>query len=195
MSDGLVKILDGNTFVVSDAARRHRGIADRSDGAVLVRHAVPLPLGADRQRRAAESALGRRPAVLRDAVLPCAGYWDRLRRRQAVGDPPARRRRRFSRGADDPQPSTTNRSISTVRIEAGCDFADLFEVKDALKKKGEYSGASRAASWFLATIARRFGRETWISASAPARIDEQRPDLQGPDRASRPVDDRSGRRH
>ena len=25
-----------------------------------------------------------------------------------------------------------------VRIEAGCDFADLFEVKDALKKKGEY---------------------------------------------------------
>ena len=27
----------------------------------------------------------------------------------------------------------------TVRIEAGCDFADLFEVKDALQKKGTYS--------------------------------------------------------
>ena len=25
-----------------------------------------------------------------------------------------------------------------VRIEAGCDFADLFEVKDALEKKGKY---------------------------------------------------------
>ena len=27
----------------------------------------------------------------------------------------------------------------TVRIDAGCDFADLFEVKDALRKKGRYS--------------------------------------------------------
>ena len=26
----------------------------------------------------------------------------------------------------------------TVRVEAGCDFADLFEVKDALEKKGTY---------------------------------------------------------
>jgi hypothetical protein len=26
----------------------------------------------------------------------------------------------------------------TVRLEAGSDFADLFEVKDALKKKGTY---------------------------------------------------------
>ena len=26
----------------------------------------------------------------------------------------------------------------TIRIEAGSDFADLFEVKDALKKKGKY---------------------------------------------------------
>ena len=27
----------------------------------------------------------------------------------------------------------------TVRVEAASDFADLFEVKDALKKKGKYS--------------------------------------------------------
>ena len=27
----------------------------------------------------------------------------------------------------------------TVRVEAGCDFADLFEVKDAVDKKGSYS--------------------------------------------------------
>ena len=31
----------------------------------------------------------------------------------------------------------------TVRIEAGCDFADLFEVKDALEKKGKYVSAGR----------------------------------------------------
>ena len=34
-----------------------------------------------------------------------------------------------------------------IRIEAGSDFADLFEVKDALKKKGTYvdRGGGRAA--------------------------------------------------
>ncbi len=31
-----------------------------------------------------------------------------------------------------------------VRIEAGGDFADLFEVKDALEKKGKYYGSRRA---------------------------------------------------
>ena len=31
----------------------------------------------------------------------------------------------------------------TVRIEAGCDFADLFEVKDALEKKGTYTTQGR----------------------------------------------------
>src|SRR5215470_2219346 len=30
-----------------------------------------------------------------------------------------------------------------LRLEIGCDFADLFEVKDALKKKGEYYNAIR----------------------------------------------------
>ena len=92
-------------------ARRHRGIADRSDGAVLVRHAVPLPVGADRERRAAESALGRRPSILRNALLPRARYRDRVRRCEAIRDPPARGRQWFSRGADASQPSSTNRSI------------------------------------------------------------------------------------
>ena len=49
MSDDLVKILDGNTFVVSDVARRHRGVAHRPDRPLLVRHAVPVDVGADRR--------------------------------------------------------------------------------------------------------------------------------------------------
>ena len=47
---------------------------------------------------------------------------------------------------------------STVRLDAGCDFADLFEVKDALKKKGKYyarvDGRTPACS---ATSGRRSG--------------------------------------
>ena len=91
-------------------ARRHRGVAHRPDRALLVRHPLPLEVGADGERRAAEPALGRRPAVLRDALLPRAGHRDGLRRREAVGDPPARGRRRLPRGADDPQPRRRSRS-------------------------------------------------------------------------------------
>ena len=53
-------------------ARRHRGVADRPDRPLLVRHALPVEVGADDRRPAAERALGRRPAVLRDALLPRA---------------------------------------------------------------------------------------------------------------------------
>ncbi len=87
MSDGLVKILDGNTFVVSDARGDIEASLDRPDRPLLVRHALPLEVGADRQRRAAERALDRRPPVLRDALLPRPRHGHGLRRREALGDP------------------------------------------------------------------------------------------------------------
>ena len=58
-------------------------------------------------------------------------------------------RRRLPRGADDPQPRRRSRSTSTVRIDAGSDFADLFEVKDALEKKGTYSTPRRGRQLVL----------------------------------------------
>ena len=42
----------------------------------------------------------------------------------------------------------------TVRIDAGSDFADLFEVKDALEKKGAYSAGRRRRGSSSATSAR-----------------------------------------
>ena len=84
--------------------RRHRGVADRSDRSLLVRHALPLEVGPDPQRAAAQSTLGRRSAVLRDPLLPRAGHGDRLHRRQALGYPASRRRERLPRGAHDPEP-------------------------------------------------------------------------------------------
>ena len=60
----------------------------------------------------------------------------------------------------------------TVRIEAGCDFADLFEVKDALEKKGEYSARVEGGKLVLGYERETFRRATAISASAPAPIDE-----------------------
>jgi glycogen debranching enzyme len=60
----------------------------------------------------------------------------------------------------------------TVRIEVGSDFADLFEVKDALKKKGSYSARVGKGRLLLGYERDTFQRATAISASAPAQIDE-----------------------
>ena len=45
----------------------------------------------------------------------------------------------------------------TVRIDAGCDFADLFEVKDALQKKGTYTARVQRGKPSSATSVRRSG--------------------------------------
>ena len=83
---------------------RHRGVADRSDRPVLVRHPLSLAVGADGRWPASESAFGRRSALLRRALLPRSGNGNRLCRRKAVADPSACGRRRLPRAADDLQP-------------------------------------------------------------------------------------------
>ncbi len=60
-----------------------------------------------------------------------------------------------------------------VRIEAGADFADLFEVKDALKKKGELYTRIEDHSLVLGYRREKFTRETIITTSSPAEIDER----------------------
>ncbi len=58
-----------------------------------------------------------------------------------------------------------------IRVEAGSDFADLFEVKDALKKKGRYLAEQVGGSLVLSYQRDTYRRETWISSSEPATID------------------------
>ncbi len=60
----------------------------------------------------------------------------------------------------------------TVRIEAASDFADLFEVKDALKKKGSYQARVVNGSLVLQYQRETYARETWISSTAEAVVDE-----------------------
>lgn len=59
-----------------------------------------------------------------------------------------------------------------VRIEADADFADLFEVKDALKKKGEHYRRVQDGRLVLGYRRERYVRETWISATGGALLDE-----------------------
>jgi len=59
-----------------------------------------------------------------------------------------------------------------VRIEAAADFADLFEVKDKLTKKGEFYHRIESDGLVLGYRREKFVHETLITASAKADIDE-----------------------
>ena len=173
--------------------RRHRGVADRSDRAVLLRHPVPLEVGAHRRRPAPQPAVGRRPAVLRDPVLPGAGHRHRLHRRQAVGHPPARRRRRLPRGAHDPQPRREGRSTSRCASRRPRDFADLFEVKDALQEEGRVLHARRRRPPGARLPPRDVRARDLDLGDGGLRRGRARPHVQRPRRAPRRVDDRPAR--
>jgi glycogen debranching enzyme len=58
-----------------------------------------------------------------------------------------------------------------LRIEAGSDFADLFEVKDALAKTGEQYRQIQGDALVLGYRRGDFVRETRISSSAPAEVE------------------------
>src|SRR5215471_13982268 len=59
-----------------------------------------------------------------------------------------------------------------VRMEAAADFADLFEVKDHLTKKGEFYQRIESKRLLLGYRRDQFIRETVITSSAAADIDE-----------------------
>ncbi|HEY2358087.1 MAG TPA: glycogen debranching N-terminal domain-containing protein [Phenylobacterium sp.] len=60
-----------------------------------------------------------------------------------------------------------------VEIEAGADFADLFEVKDKLNKKGELYRRAEAGALTLGYRRGQYCRETRITSSVPAEIDDR----------------------
>jgi glycogen debranching enzyme len=171
MSDGLVKILDGNTFVVSDA----RGDIEASltDPTGLfsydTRFLSTWVLTVNGQRLTALSTDDLQYFEARFFLVPGTGtvYVDSkltVIRQRAVGDG-------FHESLTilnhDAKPVDL-----TVRLEAGSDFADLFEVKDALEKKGTYTARVENDQLQLGYRRGSFTRETGISATAPAQLDE-----------------------
>jgi len=58
-----------------------------------------------------------------------------------------------------------------VRLQAAADFADLFEVKDALAKKGQTYQQVTDGRLVLGYRRETYVRETWITTSVPAVID------------------------
>ncbi len=170
MSD-TVKILDGNTFVVSD----DRGDieASLSDPTGLfsfdTRFLSRWVLTIDGQRLNALSVDDLQYFETRFFLVPGTGtvYIDAklsVIRQRAVGDGFFEELTILNH---DDQPVDL-----TIKIEAACDFADLFEVKDALDKQGKYFTSTDGGQLILGYERGPFHRETVITASAPAQLDE-----------------------
>jgi glycogen debranching enzyme len=167
-----VKILDGNTFVVSDG--RGDIEASRTDPTGLfsfdTRFLSRWVLTIGRERLSPLSVDDLQYFEARFFLVPGTGtvYVDStlsVIRHRTVG-----------RGFRE-QLTLLNHDREavelTVRIDAESDFADLFEVKDALPKKGSYSTRARDGSLVLMYERETFKRATRITSSAPCEFDEQ----------------------
>jgi glycogen debranching enzyme len=170
MSD-TVSILDGNTFVVSDRRGDMEATPTENHGLFLndTRFLSRWVLTIN----------GRRPNVLSSDTLHyfrsqfymtlSSGtiYVDSdmsVVRRRAVGDGFAEDIVVVNHGK---QPKTLE-----LRLDVDADFADLFEVKDKLKKKGERYQRVDGSRLVLGYRRENFIRETWITSSQPAAFME-----------------------
>ena len=171
MSDDLVTILDGNTFVVSD--RRGDVEASLTDPTGLfsydTRFLSKWVLTVAGQRLNPLSVHDLEYFETRFFLVQGTGtvYVDTklsVIRRRAVG---GGFREELTVLNHDGQPADV-----TVRINAASDFADLFEVKDALAKRGEYSTRIDDGKLVLAYTRSTFSRSTVITTTAPAQVDE-----------------------
>ena len=172
MSDGLVKILDGNTFVVSDSRGDIEGSLTDTTGLFSfdTRFLSEWVLTVNGQRLTPLSTDDLQYFETRFFLVPGTGtvYVDSklsVIRRRAVGNG---FREELQILNHDEKPVEL-----TVRIDADSDFADLFEVKDALKKKGTYSARVTDGRLVLGYQRETFTRATDISATAPARVDKK----------------------
>jgi len=159
-----VRILDGNTFVVSDG----RGDIDASptDTAGLfsydTRFLSTWILTVDGKRLTALSTDDLQYFETRFFLVPGSGtvYVDAtlsVIRHRTVTDGFHERLTILNHDQD---------AVSiAVRVDAGSDFADLFEVKDALKKKGRYYVRAAPLRLLLGYERESFRRETEISTT------------------------------
>jgi glycogen debranching enzyme len=172
MSDDLVRILEGNTFVVSDAVGDINASPSDPTGlfsfdtrflstwVLTIDGGRLTPLSVDdlQYYETLFFLVPGTPAVYVDAKLS-------VLRHRAVEDG---FREDITILNYDQKPVDL-----TVRIEAGCDFADLFEVKDTLAKKGTYYSRVEDDNLVLGYERETFQRETVISATGPVRLDER----------------------
>jgi glycogen debranching enzyme len=171
MSDGLVNILDGNTFVVSDSAGDIEASLTDPTGlfAFDTRFLSKWVLTINGQRMNALSVDDLQYFEARFFLVPGTGTVYVDAKLSVI------RRRAVANGFEETLTILNHDEKPvelTVRVEAASDFADLFEVKDALKKKGTYSTRVKNGILELGYQRDRFRRTTTVSATSRAKVDE-----------------------
>ncbi|GAA3684595.1 amylo-alpha-1,6-glucosidase [Arthrobacter ginkgonis] len=171
MSDGMVKILNGNTFVVSDV--RGDIEASPSDPTGLfsfdTRFLSKWVLTVNGDRLMSLSADDLQYYEARFFLVPGVGSVYVNATLSVI------RQRSVGNGFHE-EVAILNHDDApvdlTVRIEADSDFADLFEVKDTLQKKGSYARQAGEGSLLLKYRRDTYERSTAISSSEPCSFDE-----------------------
>ncbi|HET7743857.1 MAG TPA: glycogen debranching N-terminal domain-containing protein [Gaiellaceae bacterium] len=172
MSDDLVKILDGNTFVVSDQAGDIEASRDDPTGLFSydTRFISTWVLTINGERLNPLSVDDLQYFETRFFLVPGTGTVYIDAKLSVI------RRREVGMGFHE-ELTILNHSDKpvrlTVRLDAGSDFADLFEVKDDLRKKGKYSTEIKGRELRLRYQREEFRRQTTVSASQRARIDSK----------------------
>ena len=189
-----VKILDGNTFVVSDSSGDIEASMTDPTGLFSfdTRFLSKWILTIDGQRLNPLSVDDLQYFETRFFLVPGTGtvYVDAklsVIRQRAVGD-----------GFHEELTILNHDDKAVdldVRIEAGCDFADLFEVKDALKKKGDYYRRVDDGRLVLGYKRETYERETWIIGDGALQRRRGRTQLRRSHRAPRRVVDGPPRGH
>lgn len=172
MTEELVRILDGNTFVVSD--RRGDIEASHADPTGFfsfdTRHLSRWVLTIDDEPLTSLSTDDLHYFEARFFLVPGTGtvYIDAKLTviRQRVVESGFREQLTLLNHDENPVEVK-------VRLDAGCDFADLFEVKDALQKQGTTAARIENGCLVLAYARDTFRRTTTISSTEPAQFDER----------------------
>jgi glycogen debranching enzyme len=171
MTDGSVRILDGNTFVVSDGAGDIEASPADTTGLFSfdTRFLSRWVLTINGERLNSLSVDDLQYFETRFFLVPGTGtiYVNAtlsVIRQRAVG------------GGFHEELTLINHDQNpvdlTVRIDADSDFADLFEIKDAVGKKGKYYHRVEDGHLLLGYNREQFTRETKITSSETSTVDE-----------------------
>ncbi|MFI2652084.1 glycogen debranching N-terminal domain-containing protein [Micromonospora fulviviridis] len=172
MSDGLVRLLDGNTFVVSEET----GDIDASP-------TIPTGFFSFDTRFLSKWILSINDERVNALTVEEVEYFES--RMVVVPTLPAPLvdigvsaiRDRSIGGSFTEQLTVINHEPKPVdlriRIDVDSDFADIFEIKDVRNKSGTYYTQVDGGRLRLGYQREAFCRETLVSSTVPARVDEQ----------------------
>jgi glycogen debranching enzyme len=172
MSGQTVNILEGNTFVVSDRRGDIVAAPDAPEGLFHedTRFLSRWRLSIDGKQLTPLSVDNVRYFISRFFLVPATGtvYVD--------SDLSVIRERSVGGGFHEDLTILNHRGEPvelSIELEADSDFADLFEVKEALPKKGERYRRVQDGRLVLGYRRERFVRETWISATGGVELEER----------------------